>query len=53
MVAYVWPQAADTHFKFGFRPRFAMHAKSAQSVLYDYYNPDEKVVLEPTEFNVQ
>ncbi len=52
VVAYVWPQAADTHFKFGFRPRFAMHAKSAQSMLYDYYNPDEKVVLEPMEFQV-
>jgi hypothetical protein len=50
---YLWPQAAGAHFKFGFRPRFAMHAKAAQSVLFDYYNPDERVVLQPLEFQVK
>ena len=50
---YAWPEAAGTHFKFCFRPRFAMHAKAAQSVLYDYYNPDEKIVLQPREFQVK
>ena len=53
IVIYVWPQAAGAHFRFGFRPRFAMHAKAALSLLYDYYNPDEKVVLQPTEFQVK
>lgn len=50
---YIWPKAADAHFRFGFRPRFAMHAKAAQSELYDYYNPDETVVLQPLEFQVK
>ena len=44
---YVWPRAADSRFHFVFRPRFAMTARSAPSTLYDYYNPDEHVVLAP------
>lgn len=50
---YLWPQAAAAHFNFGFRARFAIHAKTAQSVLFDYYNPDERVVLPPLEFQVK
>ena len=53
VVIYVWPQAARAHFQFEFRPRFAMRAKAAQSMLYDYYNPDEKVVIEPMEYEVK
>ena len=34
---YVWPRAADSKFRFVFRPRFAMRARTAQSVLYDYF----------------
>ncbi len=49
---YVWPRAADVKFRFVFRPRYAMKARAAQSVLYDYYNPDERVVLEPPKFVV-
>jgi hypothetical protein len=49
---YVWPRAADSTFQFIFRPRFAMKARMAQSVLYDYYNPDERVVLVPQTLNV-
>jgi hypothetical protein len=30
-----------------------MKARTAQSVLYDYYNPDEQVVLEPASFVVR
>jgi hypothetical protein len=44
---YVWPQANDTKFAFTFRPRYAIRAVSAPSVLYDYYNPDARVVLPP------
>jgi competence protein ComEC len=50
---YIWPRAADSQFHFVFRPRFAMKAQSAQSVVYDYYNPDERVVLAPTAFTVE
>ena len=49
---YVWPQASGLEFRFRFRPRFAMRAKMAESVLYDYYNPDERSVLVPGEFIV-
>jgi hypothetical protein len=47
---YVWPRAADVKFRFVFRPRYAMKALAARSVLYDYYNPDERGVLAPEKF---
>jgi uncharacterized protein YfaS (alpha-2-macroglobulin family) len=50
---YVWPRAADIEFSFLFRPRFAMKARAAQSVLYDFYNPDSRVVLAPETFVVK
>jgi hypothetical protein len=49
---YLWPKASGVEFRFQFRPRFAMKAKMAESVLYDYYNPDERSVLVPGEFIV-
>jgi len=49
---YVWPRASDSSFQFVFRPRFAMKARMAPSVLYDYYNPDERVFLVPKTFSV-
>lgn len=49
---YVWPRAADVKFHFMFRPRYSMKARTAQSVLYDYYNPDARVVLPPEHFLV-
>jgi hypothetical protein len=49
---YVWPRAADVKFRFLFRPRYAMKARAAQSVLYDFYNPDERMVLAPERFSV-
>jgi hypothetical protein len=49
---YVWPRAADVKFRFLFRPRFPMKARAAQSALYDYYNPDARVVLAPGSFVV-
>jgi hypothetical protein len=50
---YVWPRAADIKFRFLFRPRFAMKARAAQTVLYDFYNPDSRVVLAPETFVVR
>jgi A-macroglobulin receptor binding domain len=49
---YVWPQASDSDFQFVFRPRFAMKTRMTQSVLYDYYNPDERALLMPQAFSV-
>jgi hypothetical protein len=53
IIFYVWPQAADSTFRFLFRPRFEMKAYTAPSVLYDYYNPDEKVSVSPIVIAVQ
>ena len=50
---YVWPQAADVTFRFAFRPRFAIAARAAQSILYDYYNPDERMTLAPELFRIR
>ncbi len=36
---YLWPQAPGVSFAFRFRPRFPLQARTAQSVLYDFYNP--------------
>jgi hypothetical protein len=44
---YVWPTANDSKFSFTFRPRYAMRALTAPSTLYDYYNPEARVVLPP------
>ena len=52
LIAYLWPEAGGVDFTFSFRPRFAMRAKTASSLLYDYYNPDARVVVPPVTFNV-
>jgi uncharacterized protein YfaS (alpha-2-macroglobulin family) len=49
---YVWPRAAGVDFKFAFRPRYAMKARAAQSVLYDFYNPDDRLTIRPEQFVV-
>jgi len=38
---------------FKFRPRFALTAKAAPSVVYDYYNPDARAVVAPVRFLVK
>jgi hypothetical protein len=53
IVLYVWPRADATSFTFHFRPRMGMQAKSAASVLYDYYNPEASVTVPPATFNVE
>jgi hypothetical protein len=53
LVLYLWPQAGGTQFEFTFRPRIAMQAMNAQSVLFDYYNPEEQVVVAPERFSVR
>ena len=41
------------NFSFKFRPRFALKAKAAPSRIYDYYNPEAGVVVEPASFVVR
>jgi hypothetical protein len=53
VVFYVWPRAADSKLQFTFRPRYPIHAHSAPSLLYDYYNPDARVVLPAEMFTVK
>ncbi|HKS80416.1 MAG TPA: hypothetical protein VJR23_02830 [Candidatus Acidoferrales bacterium] len=36
-----------------FTPRFGMKALTAPSVLYDYYNPEARAVIEPLIFTVR
>jgi len=52
LVVYLWPRAGGTNFQFTFRPRYGLAAKTAPSVVYDYYNPEARAVLAPTKFNV-
>jgi hypothetical protein len=53
LVVYLWPSGGTTQFEFKFRPRFGLTAKTAPSLLYDYYNPDAMVDLAPTRFVVR
>jgi hypothetical protein len=50
LIVYLWLQAGGTNFTFKFRPRFGLTAQTAPSLLYDYYNPEARVVLAPTKF---
>ena len=50
LVVYLWPSAGGVKFDFKFRPRFGLNAKSAASVLYDYYNPEARAVVPPATF---
>jgi uncharacterized protein YfaS (alpha-2-macroglobulin family) len=52
VVFYLWPTASGTTFTFAFRPRLALEAKAAASVVYDYYNPEARAVLPPVTFTV-
>jgi hypothetical protein len=52
VVFYLWPAAGGVKFKFAFAPRIAMRAQSRSGVLYDYYNPAERVEVRPARFTV-
>jgi len=53
VVLYLWPKAGGTNLTFSFRPRYGMQAHTGPSLLYDYYNPDARVVLRTIDFNVR
>jgi uncharacterized protein YfaS (alpha-2-macroglobulin family) len=53
IVLYLWPQAGGVKVKFKFRPRFGLAAKTAPSVVYDYYNPESRSVVAPVKFRIK
>jgi hypothetical protein len=53
LIVYLWPHAGGTKFSFSFRLRFGIEALTAPSVLYDYYNPMARAVVEPVKMSVQ
>jgi hypothetical protein len=53
VIVYLWPRAGGIKFNFKFKPRFGLKAQTASSVLYDYYNPEARVVLAPARFVVK
>ena len=52
VVFYVWPSAGGAKFDFRFRLRYRCDALTAPSLLYDYYNPENRAVVAPTRFVV-
>jgi protocatechuate 3,4-dioxygenase beta subunit len=52
VILYLWPRAGGTDVNFSFTPRFAMHARSSQSSLYDYYNPEAQATVAPATFSI-
>src|SRR5439155_1503730 len=53
LIVYLWPRAGGTKFHFKFRPRYGLKAQTAASVLYDYYNPEARVVVKPQGFLIK
>lgn len=53
VVIYLWPRAGGTKFSFQFKLRYGIRAQSAPSVLYDYYNPEARAAVAPTQFAVR
>jgi A-macroglobulin TED domain/Alpha-2-macroglobulin family/Carboxypeptidase regulatory-like domain/MG2 domain/A-macroglobulin receptor binding domain/Macroglobulin domain MG3 len=53
VIFYLWPPAGGVRFDFRFRARYGIKAKTAPSVLYDYYNPEARAVVAPTQFVVR
>lgn len=52
VVLYLWPWDKPISSCFHFRMRYAIDARTAPSVLYDYYNPDARIVVPPVRFTV-
>lgn len=50
VVVYLWPRAGGTSFTFAFTTRYGIDAMAAPSSVYDYYNPESNVVLQPPRF---
>ncbi len=52
LIVYLWPRAGGTSFSFPVRLRLSGRYAAAPSRIYDYYNPDARLELEPTRFVV-
>ena len=50
VVVYLWPRAGGVTFSFRFTTRYGIEAMAAPSSVYDYYNPESSVVLQPPRF---
>jgi hypothetical protein len=48
VIAYLWPRAGGLKFSFKFKPRYGVKAQTSPSALYDYYNPEARVVIAPS-----
>ena len=53
LIFYLWPTAGGSSFDFYLSIRSPMNAKSAPSLLYDYYNPEAVSELPPFRWIVQ
>ncbi len=53
VVFYLWPSAGGSFFEFYITARMPMNAKSAPSILYDYYNPEALSELAPFHWTVK
>ena len=53
VVIYLWPRAGGTKFDFKFKPRFGLKAQTAASMVYDYYNPEARAIVEPVRFVIK
>jgi hypothetical protein len=53
IVVYMWAKAGGTKFSFKFRPRYGINAQTPASTIYDYYNPDARVLAVPLRFTVK
>jgi hypothetical protein len=53
VVVYLWPPSGGVKFNFKFRLRLGLNSKTAASVVYDYYNPEARAVVEPATFRIK
>ena len=53
VIAYLWPRAGGVKFSFKFKPRYGIKAQTAPSALYDYYNPEARVVIAPSRVTIK
>ena len=53
VILYLWPRAGGSSFDFFLSVRTPMFAKSAPSILYDYYNPEALSELVPFRWTVR
>jgi hypothetical protein len=53
VMVYLWPRAGGVKFDFHFRPRFGLNAKTAPSLVYDYYNPEARAIVVPKTFRIR